>query len=77
MGGGWEYKFLVGAGVGSSLRDGAGVDHGPPCEALLNRLGDAGWEVCSHTYAHNSQPSLIVGRRRPAEEEVGDRAGDV
>ena len=62
----WEYKFLVGQGRGSHLRDGGGADHGPLCEELLNRLGREGWEVCSHDFSSGSQPSLIV-RRRVAE----------
>ena len=58
----WEYKFLVGHGVRSHLRDGDGVEYGPLCEELLNRLGREGWEVCSHNDSAGSQPSLIVKR---------------
>lgn len=59
----WEYKFLVGQGIGSRLRDSSGVDYGALSEELLNRLGKEGWEVCSHTFNYGSQPSLIVKRR--------------
>ena len=59
----FEYKFLVGRGLGGRLVDDDGVDHGPLTQELLNRLGSEGWEVCSHMFCSQTQPSLIVKRR--------------
>lgn len=73
MGESWEYKFFVGHGFGSRLRDSQGKDYGPLCEALLNQLGSEGWEVCSHTFSAESQPSLIVRRRSHAKNADGRR----
>ena len=69
----WEYKFLVGHGLRQRLKDGAGVDYGVFCEELLNRLGRAGWEVCSHNFSFESAASLIV-KRRLSEEAAHDQA---
>lgn len=73
MGERWEYKLLVGHGFKQRLKGGDGVDYGILCEELLNRLGRAGWEVCSHNLSFDSAPSLIV-KRRLGEEQVHDQA---
>ncbi len=46
----------------------AGLD---PDRVAIDRLGGEGREVFSHTFAAESQPSLIVGRRRPGGEAGG------
>ncbi len=68
----WEYKLLVGHGLGQRLKDSTGVDYGVFSEELLNRLGRAGWEVCSHNLAFGSASSLVVKRRL-----VGERGSDL
>jgi len=59
----WEYKLLVGHGLRQRLRDEAGEDYGFLSAELLNRLGEDGWEVCSHNFSYVSPRTLILKRR--------------
>jgi hypothetical protein len=59
----WEYKLLVGHGLGQNLRDAEGVGYGRLSQELLNRLGKEGWEVCSHSFSFVS-PRIVILKRR-------------
>jgi hypothetical protein len=59
----WEYKLLIGHGWTQKLRDADGVDYGHLDQALLNRLGQEGWEVCSYSFSSVSRMTLIAKRK--------------
>ena len=61
----WEYKILKEQGFFRSvLRDGYGSEYSGLTEAMLNRLGQEGWEVCGYSHSNLSRLTLIFKRRR-------------
>ena len=59
----WEYKLLTGHGLRQTLRDAEGVAYGRMSQELLNRLGQDGWEVCSHSFSFVSPRTVILKRK--------------
>jgi len=58
----WEYKIIKERGWTRRFQDADGVDYGQLDQALLNRLGKEGWEVCSCNFPP-FRPILIVKRK--------------
>ena len=63
----WEHKLLVGHWPWQELRDGEGVSYGKLSQALLNRLGKEGWELCSESFSFVSPRTVILKRKVAAE----------